>query len=249
MRNLLFTKNLNIITSSKATPTSCRVGSSGQSNLGTSIVQVGDQNQIPHPMLPYSSQSRQSVMISNLKLGIEYKSKQYDNLSSINDYLNEIISISNPRRDSNSSTWLIYLQSIASVSGERHLNFPLFGHGVEPPVRVHLVLDGRPQIFEFHVSELLNRTHFKSLMYSGAGTGPPLNELLHDCLSEVMDELLKVSTERSNAELTLDKLEILSINKAKLLMSRPRKTHRNHTIFEKLFQLLSSQIFQKLRSA
>lgn len=215
---------------------------------GGSGVQIECQNQTS-PMPPYSSQSRQTVMVKNLKLGIDYKTKQYDHLSSINDYLNNIIRMSNSRKDSYSSSWVIYLQSIASISEATHLNFPLFGHGTEPPIRVHLILKGTAQTFEFHVSKLLNRPHFKSFVYSGASAGVPSCKILYNCLKETMDEQLKISFERSKAESILEELEVLTINKAKLLSNKPREKIGNNSILEKLYLHISSQIFQKLRNA
>tara|TARA_B110000008_G_scaffold154307_1_gene155329 strand:- start:1158 stop:1724 length:567 start_codon:yes stop_codon:yes gene_type:complete len=188
-------------------------------------------------------------MVKNLKLGIDYKTKQYDHLSSINDYLNNIIRMSNSRKDSYSSSWVIYLQSIASISEATHLNFPLFGHGTEPPIRVHLILKGTAQTFEFHVSKLLNRPHFKSFVYSGASAGVPSCKILYNCLKETMDEQLKISFERSKAESILEELEVLTINKAKLLSNKPREKIGNNSILEKLYLHISSHIFQKLRRA
>lgn len=215
---------------------------------GGSGVQIECQNQTS-PMPPYSSQSRQTVMVKNLKLGIDYKTKQYDHLSSINDYLNNIIRMSNSRKDSYSSSWVIYLQSIASISEATHLNFPLFGHGTEPPIRIHLILKGTAQSFEFHVSKLLNRPHFKSFVYSGASAGVPSCKILYNCLKETMDEQLKISFERSKAESILEELEVLTINKAKLLSNKPREKIGNNSILEKLYLHISSHIFQKLRRA
>lgn len=248
MRKHLFNNNINIITSSKSTTSSCRSGMNHNLDLGDSGVQVVGQSQTSS-MPPYSSISRQTVMVKNLKLGIDYKTKQYDHLSSINDYLNDIIGLSNSSRGSCSGSWVLYLQSIASVSEATYFNLPLFGHGVEPPIRVHLVLKGTPRTFEFHVSELLNRPHFKSFVYSGVGVGAPSCKLLHDCLKETMDEQLKISFERSKAESILKELEVLAINKAKLLSNKSTEKLRKYSIFEKVYQHLSNHIFQKLKSA
>ena len=248
MRKHLFNNNINIITSSKSTTSSFRSGVNHNLDLGDSGVQTVGQNQTAS-MPPYSSISRQTVMVKNLKLGIDYKTKQYDHLSSINDYLNDIIRLSNSSRDSNTSSWIIYLQSIATISEATYFNLPLFGHGTEPPIRVHLVLKGTPRTFEFHVSELLNRPHFKSFVHSGVGVGAPSCKLLHDCLKESMDEQIKISFERSKAESILKELEVLTINKAKLLSDKPREKTGNNSLLEKLYFHISSQIFQKLRNA
>ena len=248
MRKYLFNNKINIITSSKSTTSSCRDGVNHILDSGDSGVQTVGQCQISS-MPPYSSKSRQTVMVKNLKLGIDYKTKQYNHLSSINDYLNDIIRLNISSRDSYSSSWVIYLQSIATVSEATYLNFPLFGNGTEPPIRVHLVLKGTPRTFEFHISELLNRPHFKSFVYSGVGVGAPSCKLLHDCLKETMDEQLKILFERSKAESILKELEVLTINKAKLLSNKPGEKTGNNSLLEKLYFHISSQIFQKLRNA
>jgi hypothetical protein len=64
-----------------------------------------------------------------------------------------------------------------------------------------------------------------------------------------MDEQLKISFERSKAESILKELEVLAINKAKLLSYKSTEKLRKYSIFEKVYQHLSNHIFQKLKSA
>ena len=248
MRKQLFTNKINLITTSKSSKESCRLGSSIQMDPGYSNVQVSDKNPV-HSTPVFSSQSRQSIMVKNLKHGVDYKTKQYEHLSSINDYLNDIICMGNSRRDSNSSSWVIYMQAIASMSEANFLNFPLFGYGTEPPIRVHLVLKGTAQIFEFNVSKLLNRPHFKSLVHSGTGMAIPSSKLLHECLKETLDEQLDVSFERMEAKKIIEELELLTRNKSKLLSNQSAGKLGKYSIFEKVYQHLFSHIFQKLKSA
>lgn len=197
----------------------------------------------------FSSRSRQSIMIDNLKTGIEYKTKQYDNLSRINHYLNDIFKISRSSENNQTNAWKIYLQSIASLSEEKYLNLPLFSGGTELPIRVHLILSGIPQTFEFSVCSLLNRVHIKSLMYSGPGTGPPTVALLNSCLTEVMDELLLVSTERTRAKSTLEQLQILSITRSKLILKEDTGTKSKISLLERIYFILSGLFKQKLTNA
>lgn len=248
MRKQLSTKEINLITTSKSSKEICRLMSSNQMVSGCSNVQVSDTSPV-HSRPALSSQSRQSIMVKNLKHGVDYKTKQYQHLSSINDYLNDIIFMGNSRRDSNSSSWVIYMQAIASMSEANFLNFPLFGYGTEPPIRVHLVLKGNTQNFEFNVSKLLNRPHFKSLVHSGTGMTIPSSKLLHECLKETLDEQLDVSFERREAKKIIGELELLTRNKAKLLSNKSTEKLGKHSIFEKVYQHLFSHIFQKLKSA
>ena len=83
-------------------------------------------------------------------------------------------------------TWkqsLVYPKSVFS-------NFPLFGDGTEPPIRVHLIQDGVTLTHEFPIAQLLNCLSFKSLLHSGNSLQPPSENLLNSSAQEVMQQML-----------------------------------------------------------
>ena len=164
-----------------------------------------------------SSRSRQSTMTSNLELGLEYTNKQYDHLVKINDYINQIISIYYKGRLNFDNGWSIYLEAIAGLSEERFSNFPLFGDGTEPPIRVHLIQDGVALTHEFPIAQLLNCLSFKSLLHSGNSLHPPSEDLLNSSAQEVMQQMLITDRRTINTEKILEKLKYKSVVKKQLL--------------------------------
>ena len=167
-----------------------------------------------------SSRSRQSTMISNLELGLEYTNKQYDHLVKINDYINQIISIYYKGRLNFDNGWSIYLEAIAGLSEERFSNFPLFGDGTEPPIRVHLIQDGVALTHEFPIAQLLNCLSFKSLLHSGNSLHPPSEDLLNSSAQEVMQQMLVTDRRTIDTEKVLEKLNYKSVVKKQLLFGQ-----------------------------
>ena len=168
-------------------------------------------------------------MISNLELGLEYTNKQYDHLVKINDYINQIISIYYKGRLNFNNGWSIYLEAIAGLSEERFSNFPLFGDGTEPPIRVHLIQDGVTLIHEFPIAQLLNCLSFKSLLHSGNSLQPPSEDLLNSSAQEVMQQMLITDRKTVNTEKILEKLKYKSVVKKQLLFGQSPQPQKEPT--------------------
>ena len=173
-----------------------------------------------------SSRSRQSTMISNLELGLEYTNKQYDTLVKINDYINQIISIYYKGRLNFDNGRSIYLEAIAGLSEGRFSNFPLFGDGTEPPIRVHLIQDGVALTHEFPIAQLLNCLSFKSLLHSGNSLHPPSADLLNSSNKEVMQQMLITDRGTSKTEKILEKLKDKSVIKKQLLFGQSTESQK-----------------------
>ena len=215
----------------------------GNNNLqAINITSVRDKRML-------SSRSRQSTMISNLELGLEYTNKQYDHLVKINDYINQIISIYYKGRLNFDNGWSIYLESIAGLSEERFSNFPLFGDGTEPPIRVHLIQDGVALTHEFPISQLLNCLSFKSLLHSGNSLQPPSEDLLNSSAQEVMQQMLITDRRTINTEKILEKLKYKSVVKKQLLFGQPAQSQKEPCRNRESSLNLLNHFFRKLGRA
>lgn len=196
-----------------------------------------------------SSRSRQSTMISNLELGLEYTNKQYDTLVKINDYINQIISIYYKGRLNFDNGWSIYLEAIAGLSEGRFSNFPLFGDGTEPPIRVHLIQDGVALTHEFPIAQLLNCLSFKSLLHSGNLLHPPSEDLLNSSTREVMQQMLITDRGAVKTGKILEKLKEKTASKKQLLFGQSTES-KKQPIRNRLSSMnLLNQFLRKLGRA
>ena len=92
----------------------------------------------------FSAKSKWSVMIKNLKQGLEFMNKQNSNLNEMEQALARwrmSPEATKPYDElSFSAEAFLYLQTILTLSEEKMFNHPLFGCGVETPIRIHLNL-------------------------------------------------------------------------------------------------------------
>lgn len=158
----------------------------------------------PPPSKSFSTRSRQSVMINNLKLGIEFKNRQYNNLISINENISQMSPYAECPKDSKGCAWKLYLDVISNLTSERYSNFPLFGYGIDPPIRVHLVRYGKPLVFEFSVSTLLQKLNFQAVLNCGLSNKTPSKHIIESCSREILEEMLSISSEKDRADELLD---------------------------------------------
>ena len=220
----------------------------GQKNgLTDSNYSHDDRMKVP-PAL-FSSRSRQTVMINNLEQGISYANKQYENLVRINSYIRQIITSCMNNRILVENGWSIYLDSIVVLTEERFTNFPLFGNGTEPPIRVHLIRDGVRFINEFPVNPLLSELHFQSLLHSGSQINPPPEKLLNSCTQDVIQQMLLTDRVIERSSHTLSELKEKSACNNKLLYGGPKKTRREPQYNDGNSLTFLSQLFRRLIKA
>jgi hypothetical protein len=144
----------------------------------------------------FSHESKWSVMLRNLRQGIQFMEKQSSNLHEMESAL-RLWSDSVRDRDK----WVghacipetaLYLQTILRLSDEKLFNHPLFGSGVEPPIRIHLALRGERITQEINVIPLRNKAGFCALAHSGSGSSPPSPSHFNTCQTEFLNALLQV---------------------------------------------------------
>ena len=130
----------------------------------------------------FSAKSKWSVMIKNLKQGLEFMNKQNSNLNEMEQALARwrmSPEATKPYDElSFSAEAFLYLQTILTLSEEKMFNHPLFGCGVETPIRIHLNLKGKRFIQEVPVVPLLCQPGFSALAHSGGGIRRPSESLL-----------------------------------------------------------------------
>ena len=159
----------------------------------------------------FSSQSKWSVMIKNLKQGLEFMNKQNSNLHEMEQTLarwrmSPETTKSNDKLSFSPETFL-YLQTILTLSEEKMFNHPLFGSGFENPIRIHLNLKGERFIQEVPVVPLLNQPGFCALAHSGGGVRRPSERLFDSCQLEFMNALLSLNQNLDGMKRQLDEIE------------------------------------------
>jgi hypothetical protein len=144
----------------------------------------------------FSHESKWSVMLNNLRLGMNFIDKQNSNLHEMENSLRLWRGSLESRAERAAQSFFpetaLYLQSILRLSEEKLFNHPLFGSGVEPPIRIHLVLRGERFAQEVSVNPLLNKPGFCALVHSGMGASPPSFTHFDSCETEFLNALLQV---------------------------------------------------------
>ena len=143
----------------------------------------------------FSQVSRRDVMITNLMKGKSFIQMQSENLSEIMNIFTLLRSapgsVSTNTQDEMIARNVLYLETMGRISRSKHLHFPLFGYGYEPPIRVHLSLGGNPEVFNFETLPLLGGTAFDSLIHSGACSVKQGDKFLNQISKELLDLMLK----------------------------------------------------------
>jgi len=159
----------------------------------------------------FSAQSKWSVMIKNLKQGLEFMNKQNSNLNEMEQTLARwrmSPEATKPHGEiSFSPEAFLYLQAILTLSEEKMFNHPLFGSGFEVPIRIHLNLKGERFIKEVPVVPLLNQPGFSALAHSGSGMRRPSESLFDSCQLEFMNALLSLNRNLDGMKRQLDEIE------------------------------------------
>ena len=119
----------------------------------------------------------------------------------------------------------LYLQTILRLSEEKLFNHPLFGSGVEPPIRIHLILRGQRFTQEVSVNPLLNKPGFCALVHSGRGSSPPSVTHFDTCETEFLNALLQVG--QNGDEITRQMTRIEESSSDTLSFSRVRPNLRS----------------------
>ncbi len=159
----------------------------------------------------FSSQSKWSVMIKNLKHGLAFMNKQNSNLHEMEQTLARwrmSPEATKPYGElSFSPETFLYLQTILTLSEEKMFNHPLFGSGFETPIRIHLNLKGERFIQEVPVIPLLNQPGFCALAHSGGGVRRPSERLFDSCQLEFMNALLSLNQNLDGMKRQLNEIE------------------------------------------
>lgn len=143
----------------------------------------------------FSQVSRRDVMVANLMKGKSFIQMQSENLSEIINIFtllrSDLGSVSSNTQNEMIARNVLYLETMGRISRSKHLQLPLFGYGYEPPIRVHLSLNGIPEVFNFETLPLLGGTAFDSLIHSGACSLQQSDKFLNQISKELLDLMLK----------------------------------------------------------
>ena len=164
--------------------------------LQTGILDQHNANFCNHER-SFSAKSKWSVMIRNLRQGLEFMDKQNDSLNEMEQALTRWRRSPDTTESSDklslSPETFLYLQTILNLSEEKMFSHPLFGSGFEPPIRIHLNLNGERFIQEVPVVPLLNQPGFCALVHSGHGVRRPSESLFDTCQLEFVNALLSLN--------------------------------------------------------
>ena len=192
----------------------------------------------------FSSVSRQSVMIKNLRLGINFKEEQNRTLCEINQNLSHLLPYAHSSPPSDNDGWKLYLDSISHLTEKTYSNFPLFGHGFDPPIRVHLIKNGKALAFEFTICTLLKSLSFQSLLHSSVGSNLPSKRLLDDCVKSVLEEMLLVTKEKDKAVQLVSEYENCLSTNYKAIHAF-KNVPRKRTFFERILIGITGSLSSK----
>ena len=191
----------------------------------------------------FSQVSRRDVMISNLMNGKCFIEMQASKLSEINKTFSLYRCLSESRApndfDKTTARNFVYLDSMKHQSSASQFGHQLFGYGHESPIRVHLSLGGKPEVFNFDTLPLLGGTAFNSLVYSGECRRDQSDKFLDQITRELLELMLKAER---NLNKTLNKItEIKTYYSGRVRIHKklppppiPENQHLSKRIFRKL---------------
>ena len=194
----------------------------GASSIGRgnspSQLQVGKLNEITanpgqlDPNRSFSNENKRAVMLRNLRQGMEFVDKQHANLYEMEHSLRfwrDGIRDKALDRTVPPET-VLYLQTILRLSEEKLYHHPLFGSGVEQPIRIHLSMRGERFHQEIPVIPLHNRPGFCALAHSGSGRVPPSTSHFDACETEFLNALLTVEKVANEVRSNMTKIQEFS---------------------------------------
>ena len=152
----------------------------------------------------FSQSSTSQRMQENLSCGQEYLRLQGSGLMEMEKTL-LLLSRENKKSGlfKNTSTGpgpdnrRIYLQSIETISSQTYTNFRLFGDGSESPLRIHLRNRGREFSHSIPIVPLFSEPSFLGILYSGRSRIAPSEDLIHDCITSLLQFCLQVESEKT----------------------------------------------------
>lgn len=160
--------------------------------------------------LTYSGETPTDLMVKSLEVGLCYVRSQITGLSDTSFIIKELLlSLPNLRSShglSHSSRRRFFLESLRAISAEKHKCYPLFGYENEPPVKLHLRINGKRMTESLSPVPLLSQPSFRSV-----------------CLTLCLDEEVEKRICEESAT------EVLN-----LLISRKSKEARLLELFDKL---------------
>ena len=159
----------------------------------------------------FSNTSKLTTMIRNLNSGLAYTRKQDANLNEMESFLRAWRGSLSPRNGIHdtdlNAVGLLYLPGILKLSEEKLFGHPLFGNGIESPIRVHLKLIEGRFVEEIPVLPLLIQPGFSAIAHSGRALSPPSKEVFDLCETEFLNGLLEINKAHRSLERQLSAIQ------------------------------------------
>jgi len=142
----------------------------------------------------FSEYTPRKAMIRNLIHGKEFVTSQK---TSLLDMERILLLISNEQRVGNPiltkapAPITLFLRNLEEISNRSLHSCRLFGDGSEQPIKIHLRNRGKDFTHKIPIVPLLGNPAFLGILYSGRSSISPSQEIMDDCLTSVVQFILK----------------------------------------------------------
>ena len=143
----------------------------------------------------FSQESPRSMMRENLVLGRNLISSQSLGLFEIQETLSLMLNEGDAARKTSQQSKdgrRVYIHVLQEISLRKQTGFKIFGHGHEPPIRIHLSKAGRKFTHEIEIVPLLTVPSFLGILNSGWATEDTSEATINECLKAMLQLSLKV---------------------------------------------------------
>jgi len=156
---------------------------------------------------PLSQVTKYDIMLRNLVICQDYIKKQNLTLSNINDILG-LMRLGNcfdgqESIETKEACNFIYIDTLIHMSKESHSSLLLFGISDDSPVRIHLNLKGKQDVFNLRSLPLLSAPAFSSLIQSGLSRRNPTSQFFDKLMQEVLSLMIKADSSLSAVSLLI----------------------------------------------
>ena len=139
--------------------------------------------------------SKHDAMLGSLRDGRFYYLKQISGLSRAELLLRQILSVSKDPPESQTSLngfskREFFQQSFACLTSEKYKSYPVFGHGHETPLKLHVSVEHKRITKLLSPSPLLSKPAFKSLVLTLSLNDEIKPNLCEESVSEVINLML-----------------------------------------------------------
>lgn len=150
----------------------------------------------------YSTRTRYSSVLENLRKSSEYIREQQKALNEMVQQfqlLSGYLEQTDRNLGANSHAWSVYLmhaQVVESCMSRTFEEKPLFNLDNDPPLRIHVPVDGELESFDLPLPSLRSIIPLGAFLHGASGRSMPSIGLLEDCMTAITNCLLEIQNAR-----------------------------------------------------